>query len=100
MNMTAPAESLRSVASRTPFQDAMRRLRRHRSAQVGFSILGFLILVAVFAPLLAPYDPIEVLSDVKVRSAPCIHLLGCPADQPQHYFGIDGNKRDLLSRII
>jgi ABC-type dipeptide/oligopeptide/nickel transport system permease subunit len=31
---------------------------------------------------------------------PCIHFLGCPADQPQHFFGIDSNQRDLLSRII
>jgi ABC-type dipeptide/oligopeptide/nickel transport system permease subunit len=27
-------------------------------------------------------------------------VLGCPADQPQHFFGIDSNQRDLLSRII
>ena len=100
MNSTASAESLRQTVSRTPFQDGLRRLRRHRSAQVGFTILGFLIFVAVFAPALAPFDPIEVLTDVKVRAKPCIHMLGCPADQPQHFFGIDGNKRDLLSRII
>jgi len=27
-------------------------------------------------------------------------LLGCPADKPEHIFGVDGNRRDLLSRII
>ncbi|MBI3764775.1 MAG: ABC transporter permease, partial [Chloroflexi bacterium] len=63
-------------------------------------ILGFLIFVAVFAPVLAPYDPVRVLKDVKRRSPPCIHLLGCPADVPEHFFGIDGNSRDMLSRII
>jgi ABC-type dipeptide/oligopeptide/nickel transport system permease subunit len=40
------------------------------------------------------------LKDVKRRSLPCIHLLGCPADQPEHLMGIDGNSRDLFSRII
>jgi ABC-type dipeptide/oligopeptide/nickel transport system permease subunit len=40
------------------------------------------------------------LRDVKRRSPPCIHILGCPEDQPQHIFGIDGNQRDMLSRII
>jgi ABC-type dipeptide/oligopeptide/nickel transport system permease subunit len=89
-----------TVAARTPFQSAMRRFARHRSAQVGMTILGFLVLVAIFAPLLAPFDPIKPIRTVKRRSPPCIHLLGCPADQPQHFFGIDSNQRDLLSRII
>jgi peptide/nickel transport system permease protein len=60
-------------------------------------------LVAIFAPVLAPYDPEEVLigiEDVKRRDAPCIHLLGCPEDQPQHLMGIDGNVRDQFSRIL
>jgi ABC-type dipeptide/oligopeptide/nickel transport system permease subunit len=93
-------ERAATVAVRTPLQDTLRRLRRHRSAQVGAVVLGFLVLVAIFAPVIAPYDPILPLRDVKRRAAPCIHLLGCPADQPQHIFGIDGNSRDLFSRII
>lgn len=93
-------EPLTSAVSRTPLQNALRRFVRHRSAQVGFVILGFLIFIAVFAPLLAPYSPIEILKDVKPRMPPCIHLLGCPADDPQHIFGTDGNRRDLLSRIL
>jgi ABC-type dipeptide/oligopeptide/nickel transport system permease subunit len=35
-----------------------------------------------------------------MRQAPCIHLLGCPEDQPQHIMGIDGNVRDEFSRVI
>jgi|SRR5579859_1717183 len=93
-------EPASKLAVRTPFQDTFRRLRRHRSAQVGAVVLGFLILVAIFAPVIAPYDPILPLRDVKRRAAPCIHLLGCPTEQPQHIFGIDGNSRDLFSRII
>jgi ABC-type dipeptide/oligopeptide/nickel transport system permease subunit len=73
---------------------------RHRSAQVGFLILGFMIAMAILAPVLAPFGPIKVLTDVKVRAPPCIHWLGCPADKPEHIFGVDGNRRDLLSRII
>jgi len=88
------------MVSRSPLQNALRRFIRHRSAQVGVFILGFLVFLAIFAPALAPYDPIKPLRDVKRRSPPCIHLLGCPADQRQHFFGIDGNQRDMLSRII
>ncbi len=81
----------------------LRRILRQRSAIVGGIILGMLILVAVFAPVLAPYDPEQVLigvEPVRKRQAPCIHILGCPADQPQHWMGIDGNVRDQLSRVI
>jgi ABC-type dipeptide/oligopeptide/nickel transport system permease subunit len=66
-------------------------------------ILALLLLIAIFAPLIAPYDPKQVLigiEDVKARQAPCIHLLGCPEDQPQHIMGIDGNVRDEFSRVI
>ena len=81
----------------------LRRLFRQRSAQVGMTILGFISLVAIFAPVIAPYDPIDVLigiEDVSKREAPCIHLLGCPKDRPQHLMGIDGNVRDTFSRVV
>jgi ABC-type dipeptide/oligopeptide/nickel transport system permease subunit len=29
-----------------------------------------------------------------------VHLLGCPADQPEHIFGTDGNFRDVYSRVV
>jgi ABC-type dipeptide/oligopeptide/nickel transport system permease subunit len=81
----------------------LRRLLRQRSAQIGLVILGTVIIMAAFAPWIAPYDPTEVLigkEDVKKRASPCIHLLGCPEEQPQHILGTDGNVRDLFSRIV
>jgi len=80
-----------------------RRLLRRRSAVIGLVMLGGLTLMAIFAPWIAPYDPIQVLidvEDVERREAPCIYLLGCPQDRPQHFMGIDGNVRDEFSRII
>ena len=85
------------------WRDMLRRLFRRRSAVVGLIILGALSLVAIFAPLIAPYSPEAVLigkENVKKRAVPCIHLLGCAADQPQHILGIDGNVRDFFSRIV
>jgi peptide/nickel transport system permease protein len=79
------------------------RFFRRKSALVGLAILGLLILIAFFAPVIAPYDPEQVLigvEPVRKRQAPCIHLLGCPADQPQHLMGIDGNVRDQFSRVL
>ncbi len=81
----------------------IRRLFKQRSAVFGMSILSVLIVVAIFAPIIAPYSPEEVLigkEDVKKRQPPCIHLLGCPEDQPQHIMGTDGNVRDMFSRIV
>ena len=81
----------------------LRRILRQRNAVIGLAILAFLVLVAIFAPLLSPYDPNQVLigvEDVIRRQPPCIHALGCPADQPQHILGIDGNVRDEFSRVI
>ncbi len=84
----------------SPLREGLRRLVRHRSAQVGMFILGMMILIAIFAPLIAPYSPTERQKDSKRREGPCIHLLGCPADRPQHIMGVDGNSRDLFSRIL
>lgn len=97
------AETLRSAESTTLWKTTWRRLFKRKSALVGLGILLALILVAIFAPVLAPYPPEKVLlgvEPVKMRQAPCIHLLGCPQDQPQHLLGIDGNVRDQFSRLI
>jgi ABC-type dipeptide/oligopeptide/nickel transport system permease subunit len=76
---------------------------RRKSAIVGMVVLGILILIALTAQWIAPYSPTKVLlgvEKVKQREAPCIHLLGCPADKPQHIAGIDGNVRDQFSRLL
>ncbi len=83
-----------------PYRIMLRRLFQHRSAQLGMFLLGILIICAVFAEQIAPFDPIVPLKNVKRRDTACIHLLGCPADKPEHLMGIDGNSRDLFSRII
>jgi peptide/nickel transport system permease protein len=85
------------------WRQALRRLFRQRSGITGLIVVGFLLLVAIFAPLIAPYDPEQVLiglEPIKKRDKPCIHLLGCSRDTPQHLMGIDGNVRDEFSRII
>ncbi len=80
------------------------RLFRQRSAIVGLSLLGFLVLVAVFADVVATHDPTQVLLGIepglRPRTPPCVHLLGCAADQPQHILGTDGNGRDEFSRLV
>ena len=96
-----------TIASTRPaniWRDTLGSVLRQRSAVVGLVILVFLVLVAIFAPLIATHDPgrslLGVEDGVTRRAAPCIHALGCPADEPQHLFGTDGNFRDLFSRVV
>ena len=101
MNNSIPKLLAEPIVERDiPSLQALRRLFRHRSAQLGMFLLGILLILAIFAEWIAPYDPIVQLKDVKRRDTPCIHLLGCPKDRPQHLLGIDGNSRDLFSRIV
>jgi ABC-type dipeptide/oligopeptide/nickel transport system permease subunit len=85
------------------WKTALRRLFRRKTGIVGMFLVGFMFFLAVAAPVIAPYDPHEVLigkEDVRKRAPPCIHLLGCAAEKPQHIMGVDGNVRDQLSRVI
>ena len=53
----ATARELEIEAPSGLWRDAWRRLRRNPGAIVGLTLVGFFVLVAVFAPLLAPHSP-------------------------------------------
>ena len=78
-----------SVVERIGFWWILRDLFRRRSAQIGGLIVLVLVLMAIFAPLIAPYDPYAI--NVKDRLQP--PSLAYP-------FGTDDLGRDLFSRII
>ena len=97
------AESLISQEPVSLWRNTWKRLFRRKSALVGLGILGILVFIATTAQWIAPYPPNQVLigiEKVKMRQAPCIHLFGCPQDQPQHIMGVDGNVRDEFSRVL
>jgi peptide/nickel transport system permease protein len=65
------------------------RLLRGPKGTFGLVVLSLLVIVAVFAPVIAPYDPIEL--DVRNKlEGPSL----------EHLFGTDELGRDILSRII
>ncbi len=83
------------------WRDTLRRLLHNRSGQIGLTIISILLAIAIGAPLIARHDPIDYTDpNNQLRTPPCIHLLGCPADQPEYLFGLDGNGRDLFSRVV
>ncbi len=75
------------------WSDAWSRLRRNPGAIAGFCLVGFFVLIAIFAPLIAPYDP----------RGQNLSLVGngcCPGPSAHHWFGVDQLGRDELSRIL
>ena len=124
------ADTLLTDKPASLWRDTAGNVLRQRSAVVGLSVLVFLVIVAAFAgpsvstvngalvdswpPVgtqpggihIATHDPTLSLlgqpgeEGLQRRGGPCIHALGCPATQPEHLFGTDGNFRDLFSRVV
>jgi peptide/nickel transport system permease protein len=76
------------------WRGAFRRLRRSPSAIVGAAIVLALVLVAVFAPLIAPYAPAssEWIDQVTPSSV--------PGPSPEHPLGLDSFGSDMLTQLI
>jgi peptide/nickel transport system permease protein len=87
----------REIALEAPsgglWSDAFTRLRRNPGALVGFALVALFVVVAVFAPLIAPYSPRE--QNLALLSQGC-----CPGPSADHWFGVDQLGRDEFSRII
>jgi peptide/nickel transport system permease protein len=75
------------------WRDAWSRLRRNPGAIVGMCLVGLFVLVAIFAPLIAPEDPVE--GDLSRLGGSC-----CPGPSLDHWFGVDQQGRDEFSRIV
>ena len=67
----------------------MRRLLRRPSAAIGLAVIVAFVTIAIFAPFLAPFDPVATNFGA-VRKAP----------SAAHWFGTDEIGRDVLSRVI
>ena len=86
--MSATAATTISTGE-SPTRRAIKRFLRHRLAVFGLVIVLAFILVAIFAPLIAPYDPLQT-SWSRIRKPPSW----------AHWMGTDENGRDVLSRVI
>ena len=79
----------RDLPDDQPWKRALRRLVNRRGAMVGASVVLFFVLVAIFAPVIAPYAP-TATNWAAVRKAPSF----------AHWLGTDDIGRDVLSRVI
>lgn len=73
------------------WSDAIDRFRHNPAAVVGLVLLAIFVLVAVFAPLIAPFGPQERVGGLAATP---------PGPSSEHWFGLDDQGRDVLSRII
>ena len=74
--------------SRSLFQDAWRRFRRNKLAMFGLVLVAFLVVVAIFGPLVVG-DPTKLSKNV-FREPPT----------NQHPFGVDNKGADILARVV
>ncbi len=93
-------------ARRSAMQRALRLLWRNRLGLLGASIISIVVLAAVFAPVIAPHDPMT--GDITKRLT-CPVLTTCPSFIPgtppsrgtlDHPLGTDQLGRDIFSRIV
>lgn len=73
----------------SPLFEAWLRLIRNKTAIIGLVILILLVLIAIFAPIIAPYGYDEVIMADKMMG-PCA----------KHWFGTDQLGRDLFTRCL
>lgn len=66
-----------------------RWLGQNLAFALGAGLLGFFVLIALAAPIIAPYDPVVQMADARLQPPSFSHL-----------FGTDNFGRDILSRVI
>ncbi|EGN8640303.1 glutathione ABC transporter permease GsiD [Salmonella enterica] len=75
---------------RTPWREFWRRFRRQHVALVAGGFVLALILVAIFARWLTPYDAENYFDYDSLNNGPSL----------QHWFGVDSLGRDIFSRVL
>lgn len=84
------------AGGRSLTQEAFRRLRRDPVAITGAVIVGIFVLVAVFAPLIAPYDATQTFPQLQQDLRPG----SIPGPQEGFLLGSDQLGRDFFSRMV
>ena len=79
-----------SESIRTPLSEFLRKFKRQRLALAAGFFVALLVLIAIFAPWLVPYDA-EGYFDYEALNA---------TPSAEHWFGVDSLGRDILSRVV
>ena len=74
----------------SPWAEFFRKLRKNKTAMVGAGLIFIFFFMAIFAPFLAPHDPLE----------PSVAMRLAPPFSEDRILGADDLGRDMLSRLI
>jgi oligopeptide transport system permease protein len=81
----------RSVKGRSLWEDARRRLMRNPAAVVSLYVVGILVLIAAFGPMLWVHQVDEIFRD---------SVAIAPTRAGMHWLGTDTEGRDMVARLI
>ena len=87
---TAEAASVEDTAVRTPWSEFWRKFKRQHVALAAGIFVLLLVVVAVLAPWIVPYDAENFFDYDSLNALP----------SAQHWFGVDPLGRDIFSRIV
>lgn len=91
LSSAAPAALAQSIAPvRTPWSEFWRKFKKQHIAMVALVFVLLLVLVAIFAPWISPYDAENFFDYDKLNDGPSW----------QHWLGVDPLGRDIFSRIL
>jgi peptide/nickel transport system permease protein len=78
-----------TVKAKSLYKEAIGRFFRHKLGVTGLIVIVFIVIISIFAPFIAPYDPAKIDADNVLIKPSKLHL-----------FGTDELGRDVFSRII
>lgn len=92
---TSPSASIAATTAgaddvRTPWSEFSRKFRKQRLAMIAGGFVVFLVLVALVAPYIAPFDAENFFDYDALNATP----------SAKHWFGVDSMGRDIFSRIL
>jgi glutathione transport system permease protein len=87
---TAEAVVIENTAVRTPWTEFWRKFKKQHVAVAAGLFVLLLVVVAIFAPWIVPYDAENFFDYDRLNAMPSL----------QHWFGVDPLGRDIFSRIV
>jgi glutathione transport system permease protein len=87
---TAEAVVIENTAVRTPWSEFWRKFKKQHVAVAAGIFVLLLVVVAIFAPWIVPYDAENFFDYDRINALPSL----------QHWFGVDPLGRDIFSRIV
>jgi glutathione transport system permease protein len=87
---SAEAVAIENTAVRTPWTEFWRKFKKQHVAVAAGIFVLLLVVVAIFAPWIVPYDAENFFDYDRLNALPSL----------QHWFGVDPLGRDIFSRIV